>query len=669
MATSFKCENLQNCLIILVHHVFRLPLHILILIILLIHFDGSQVYGTREASPHSKFLYNTAETQLFITDYQIHLAPSGDYSGKEQEEHAKYHPGHKNDEERHVRPSFLNPIKSSTINRQVHGHNKPHNKHHGNRVVQFYSPWSGKSQNYVERFTTLAKDIYVLQNPDYDMTDPNNFHMDEDKDSEIDNANDNDVDVDGDGDVDVDEIKFYTVSCSAHHWVCQDHGIKSYPTVIAYRKNSVNPIQFENWETLSVEDLLQFFHLKSKYFNRNRTNSTNNQNKGPHEINEKNGNENDEIDMKRKENKKSGIRSSKSSSKKGSKSKMVYETEEFDPANAFMTVDVLGASAHVYQRVKKETYADAAISFTYALRHDIYRSSPSSNSMENSDKGPFLTPEQKIAFSEWIDLLYWTLPPNWRLHTLINDIRSNIETSIESKAALIDLVDLHHDVVHEGHEFQNPLDTTNNDKDMSINHENHVNWSPACAKAKSPYDIRYAYTCGLWNLMHIVSIGVAERHLTVLGARERASLPHAMHTVSQYLKHFTSLLDDTAETGISSIAYFREQTSKCIDNPYIHCANLYTRTASKNNKNKKEWEWKQMALYFWELHNNHHVNEWKELIKKKKGYVPHNMQEAKIVMWPDRELCDACHKDNHYGGGWNLDMIYDFLKSEYWCVL
>jgi hypothetical protein len=78
----------------------------------------------READDRSRFLYADDPTALIILEYQLHNAPSKDYSGDERKESSKRQPGAEYDEERHIKPYIL----------------KPEN---GPRVVQFYSPWSG----------------------------------------------------------------------------------------------------------------------------------------------------------------------------------------------------------------------------------------------------------------------------------------------------------------------------------------------------------------------------------------------------------------------------------------------------------------------------------------------------------------------------------------------
>jgi len=80
--------------------------------------------SSREADDRSRFLYAEDPTAAAVLEYQLHNAPSRDYSGDEQKEAAKNQPGSEYDEERYIKPYFLQPG-------------------NGPRVVQYYSPWCG----------------------------------------------------------------------------------------------------------------------------------------------------------------------------------------------------------------------------------------------------------------------------------------------------------------------------------------------------------------------------------------------------------------------------------------------------------------------------------------------------------------------------------------------
>ena len=78
----------------------------------------------READDRSRFLYADDPDAIVILEYQLHNAPSRDYTGDEQKKAAKEQPGSEYDEEKHIKPYFLQPD-------------------NGPRVVQYYSPWCG----------------------------------------------------------------------------------------------------------------------------------------------------------------------------------------------------------------------------------------------------------------------------------------------------------------------------------------------------------------------------------------------------------------------------------------------------------------------------------------------------------------------------------------------
>ena len=84
-----------------------------------------QTVHCREADDRSRFLYADDPRATVILEYQLHNAPSKDYSGDERKKAAKEQPGSEYDEERHIKPYFLMPDNI------------------GPRVVQYYSPWCG----------------------------------------------------------------------------------------------------------------------------------------------------------------------------------------------------------------------------------------------------------------------------------------------------------------------------------------------------------------------------------------------------------------------------------------------------------------------------------------------------------------------------------------------
>lgn len=107
------------------HRWQRLPtMAIWFLVLLLLLSLFLKTTQAREADDRSRFLYADDPEAIVILEYQLHNAPSRDYTGDEQKKAAKEQPGSEYDEEKHIKPYFLQPD-------------------NGPRVVQYYSPWCG----------------------------------------------------------------------------------------------------------------------------------------------------------------------------------------------------------------------------------------------------------------------------------------------------------------------------------------------------------------------------------------------------------------------------------------------------------------------------------------------------------------------------------------------
>ena len=295
-------------------------------------------------------------------------------------------------------------------------------------------------------------------------------------------------------------IEFFAVSCSAYHWVCQENRITEYPTILAYLSDSTDGIPLTKFTPKDIAETVK-------------------------------------------------VKLSKGTDKEKIKSEMkVAETKP--------VVDILGTSADVYRRLKKQTFSDAALSFTYALRHDIYKE-------PDEDTVLPLTSVEKEAFSEWIDLLFWTLPPTWRINTLLNDLRVDMERAVSDKSALIEMVNHQDQVVNEY---------------VGLSYT----WSSACSHG----DSKAGYTCGLWNLLHVVTIGVAERHKAVLGARDRITIHHSASAIRDYIQYFLS----------NSCSYCRDSFLNVFDNCGL---NSCKRFKAKKKYPLDDVHWRDLAIWLW----------------------------------------------------------------------
>eukprot|EP00559_Dactyliosolen_fragilissimus_P002121 CAMPEP_0184872230 /NCGR_PEP_ID=MMETSP0580-20130426/41164_1 /TAXON_ID=1118495 /ORGANISM="Dactyliosolen fragilissimus" /LENGTH=169 /DNA_ID=CAMNT_0027374987 /DNA_START=846 /DNA_END=1352 /DNA_ORIENTATION=- len=136
-----------------------------------------------------------------------------------------------------------------------------------------------------------------------------------------------------------------------------------------------------------------------------------------------------------------------------------------DEKQKFFKQELLIASAHrTDHRTEKEIFNDAALSFIYALKNEIHP--------DHSTNMEYLDPLKKSVLLDWIDLLRWTLPSSWKIHVLINDLKTNFNEIIVSRQKMHELVQRHYDVI---------LEKT-------------IRWSDTCTGGQG----NVGYSCGMW---------------------------------------------------------------------------------------------------------------------------------------------------------------------------
>jgi thiol-disulfide isomerase/thioredoxin len=472
----------------------------------------------RQADERSKFLYlHLPQASGIVFDYQHHMHAPHFVLEERTELHANFaeHIAQANVTETDIRPFFLR------------------NEYPVGRLVEYYSPWCGACQQFVGRYVRTAKDIVSRLPPFY--------------------------------------LEFYAVSCSEHHHLCQQEGIRYYPTLRAYKPYSSEYTELESFTIQSVGEAL-------------------------------------ELDLRQ-----ISVVDADGSAIFGQSQS---DTPSLEIGEGAKMLDILGASTTSYRHTRNDVFRDAALSLTYALENHIHK--------EDQDR---LLPEQAAALSEWLDLLYWALPQNWIVHTLIYDLRRNFDMIVESKSAYMNIVRAHHQVVHD------------NKKDLQ--------WSQGCRNGEGVVD---SFSCGLWYLFHIVSVGVPERHKAVLGHRHRVSTQHAAETLIGYIDNF-----------FGWCPHCREQTLDLYKScAFNSCRRFRVRHSDPKNR-PPEHTWKEFPLWLWEVHNE--INKRIVIVEARTLGRKPTRSEIESSRWPPVGACPSCYKAN---GRWSTPRIYKYLQEEYW---
>lgn len=158
---------------------------------------------------------------------------------------------------------------------------------------------------------------------------------------------------------------------------------------------------------------------------------------------------------------------------------------------------------HNQQRNKVDVFNDAHLSLVFALKNGVY--------MAN---GPLQSNKTIDALRDWIDLLQVALPPTWgKVQNLVADLKHNFDAIIQSEDNLVSIVD----------KYPTPSST----------------WSASCTHGEEGM----GYTCGLWQLFHIITVGVVEWNLMITtdddGSKELLqSTVHAALTIRNFIENF-----------------------------------------------------------------------------------------------------------------------------------
>lgn len=266
--------------------------------------------------------------------------------------------------------------------------------------------------------------------------------------------------------------------------------------------------------------------------------------------------------------------------------------------------------------LEEEMILDASVSFFVHLETMVY--------YEPSLK----TEAQMIALSDWLDLVSLSLPPEWHLHHLIDDLRNHFSYIAEGN-----------DHLHE----------------VLSNHTlSHKQWSHECTIDRGKFHV--GFDCGFWKLLHIVTMGVAEQ-------RGGMNLVQA-EMVDPNTKTFSPL--EAADIIRNLIKYYyNPEYSTAFVADYDDC-NKHRRCdrLTDDKEGATVGDWKELPLWLWEVHNEIAAKALKKQTQKKHPEILKLTQEEEMkVIWPSVEQCHLCFQED---GTWNENEVFRYLEEHYW---
>lgn len=270
---------------------------------------------------------------------------------------------------------------------------------------------------------------------------------------------------------------------------------------------------------------------------------------------------------------------------------------------------------------EEQLILDASLSFMAGLKYGVFMTNDS------------LTAKEKGALKGWLDLMSVSLPPEWGLHSLIDELNENIESISQSQDNLLKILRKH------------PLPRRI--------------WSPSCMRRDSPQ----GFSCGMWKLLHTSTVGIAEQRGGLNLVRSGAVDPgtsifspaDAADTIREYLAHFFGCIECRN--------HFIAQYDAC---SFRRCDRLTDNAGMATAE-----DWKQLALWLWEVHNDvsvqvghERIERAMENIKTTRFRMAKLKREDEIKhLFPSIEQCFQCFDED---GSFDEDNVFEYLEQLYW---
>ena len=253
---------------------------------------------------------------------------------------------------------------------------------------------------------------------------------------------------------------------------------------------------------------------------------------------------------------------------------------------------------------KHDIFRDAYRSFHFTMENSIYTAN-----------GPLPEKSQKVL-ANWLLLLQNALPPAWKVQELLQELVTNFEAITKD---------------------ENNLQTI-----LTKYPPQSDEWTESCSHGKEGY----GYTCGLWKLLHIVTVGVVQFNENAISVNEQAIYHTAdvAQILRDFLEHFFSCNVCRTE--------FLKSFDSCAHN---RCRRLVDVVGDRHN-------WIQLPLWLWQEHNSVSMRLLREQAQQK---LPSSTGEDEVGQWPAHHVCASCYNATN-GTAFDAESTYRYLLEEYW---
>ena len=258
-----------------------------------------------------------------------------------------------------------------------------------------------------------------------------------------------------------------------------------------------------------------------------------------------------------------------------------------------------------FNRTKQQIFDDAFMSFDYTLRNSIFTSD-----------GP-LEKAAKDALLAWLELLQKSLPRAYAVQHIVEALLENFEVIASKESILLETLDKLNPPVGE--------------------------WSPGCTNG----EVGMGYTCGLWSLFHISSVGLVEwNRLGPNSVSLKKEMVLAANWAADTLRNFIFYFFGCEECRVHFVNAY--------DSCFLDRCNRLTDTSLLR-------VWKRYPIWLFEMHNSVNVRLLKERATTQNITITDEDEANK--RWPLPQVCPKCWQTD---GSSNEDAVFKYLRIEYW---
>lgn len=260
-------------------------------------------------------------------------------------------------------------------------------------------------------------------------------------------------------------------------------------------------------------------------------------------------------------------------------------------------------------RTREQVFDDAFLSFDFNLRSAIFTTGdPLSNTTQTS-------------LFDWLELLKKATPVVWDIQVVIKALLANFDQIVQSEEKLIAILD---------GAGASPKQKT---------------WSDSCTKGEKGM----GYTCGLWELFHIVSVGLVEYNMMISANDDIVLGEVSLTTVhgSEVLRNFIDSFFGCEVCRLNFVS------------AYDACAHDRCNRLTDQDMSPKQWI--QFPVWLFETHNAVNARLLREKADRENRVA--TPEEEVERRWPPKSSCPKCWTDS---GGWDEEVVYKFLRVEYW---